>query len=370
MTLIASYPIPFSEWMANALYDPTDGYYETHTVFADQGDFVTAANLGGWAALAFADLIVWSWQSLGSPSSWALVEQGGGDGQLLLDVVRNIRHLNLPEPIIYSVEHCTAMRGRQSELFSQHGVAVMQCASLKGMPPLANAVLMSNELPDAFPVRRFVSRADGLHEMMVAQDGAHFVWQEHEAVLTDGPEIAPAIMGQWREGYVSEWNPNLASWLQHSAAVAQRSVLLCVDYGFAQREYYRPERSDGTLMGHARHQVVEDVLTMAGECDITAHVDFSALHRAAAGAGIAGQIFTPQWAWLAQSPSVQKRLAEVAVKGDLASVQAVAQAKRLMLPQGMGETFKLYLATHGIASVSPDYLRGFNRLQDLAAVAD
>jgi len=147
--------------------------------------------------------------------------------------------------------------------------------------------------------------------------------------------------------------------------LAERMVLLCVDYGFSREEYYRPERCDGALMGHAAHQVVEDVLAHPGKCDITAHVDFSALHHAAQQAGMESALFMPQWAWLAQSLSVQARMAKDAAKGDLASVQSVAQAKRLMLPQGMGETFKLYVATQGVAATRPDYMRSFDRLRDL-----
>ncbi|MDX8409072.1 MAG: SAM-dependent methyltransferase [Mariprofundales bacterium] len=357
--------IPFSDWMAMALYDPQGGYYESHEVFASKGDFVTAADLGGWAALAFADLIAWSWHHLGAPAEWALVEQGGGSGRLLVEVVELLKARDLPLPTFYSIEHCASLRARQSELFVQQGITVTQYATLAQLPSLRDVVLMNNELPDAFPVRRFVARSGMLHEMMVAWDGKCFVWQEEENVLADGPAITGATMACWPEGYTSEWNPNLAPWLKACAAVADRALLLCVDYGFSQQEYYRPERCDGSLMGHAAHQVVKDVLANPGDCDITAHVDFSALHGEAQQAGMEGSLFMPQWAWLAQSPSVQRTMAEVAARGDLASVQSVAQAKRLMLPQGMGETFKLYVATQGVAATRPDYLRSFDRLRDL-----
>jgi len=352
-----------------ALYDSDDGYYESDNLFASpdskNGDFVTAADLGPWASLAFADLIVWAWQQLGQPAAWTLVEQGGGSGRLLVDVVAALGTHNIPLPKLYAVERSASLLQRQQALYQDHAIEIEQCATLDQIPNLDVAILMSNELPDAFPVRRFVSRDGTLFEQMVAWNDHSFVWQDNTQPLHNGPEITSKIRAQWPQHYRSEWNPHLAPWLKQCAQVAEKSLLLCVDYGFTQQEYYRPERSDGTLRGHQRHQVVKDVLAEAGVCDITAHVDFTALLKAARAVGFQGSAFMPQWAWLAQSPSVQQQMVAKAAGSDLASLQAIAQAKRLMMPQGMGETFKLLVATKGIPPAVPDYLAPFDRLVSL-----
>jgi len=361
--------IGFDQWMAQALYDPDHGYYEGRQRFADpvgkQEDFVTAADLGPWASLAFADLILWSWQQLGSPAVWALVEQGGGSGRLLVDTLAILAGWEMAQPQVYAVERSASLRQHQRTLYDAKSVAITQCATTDQLPDLDAAVLMSNELPDAFPVRRFVAKNSLLYEQMVAWDGSKFIWQDATAPLPHPPNIATTIRTQWQDNYRSEWNPNLDQWIQSCSEIANKSIILCVDYGFSQQEYYRPERSDGTLMGHQQHQVVEHILAEAGACDITAHIDFTALLHAACTAGFHGTAFMPQWAWLAQSPSVQREMANKGAQSDLASVQAIAQAKRLMLPQGMGETFKLLVAAKGVTPTEPSYLAPFNRLSSL-----
>jgi len=360
--------ISFDQWMTMALYDGSHGYYEGSDIFntpdqKNSGDFVTAADLGPWASLAFADLITWSWQQLGEPASWALVEQGGGSGRLLLSI---IKILHLPSPTIYAIERSAQRRQQQQTLYQQHGIAIEQYATLDQLPSLEKAVLISNELPDAFPVRRFVAHDGNIVEHMVAWNGDSFVWKKESQPINSGPDIAAEIRSQWPNDYHSEWNPNLAPWLKQCAQVANKSLLVCVDYGFPQSEYYRPERNDGTLMGHRHHRVVENILAETGKCDITAHVDFTAMLKAANQVGFQGVAFMPQWAWLAQSPSVQQQMTTTAASRDLAAVQAIAQAKRLMLPQGMGETFKLLIASNNVATPTPHYLASFDRLASLS----
>ncbi|MDQ6964234.1 MAG: SAM-dependent methyltransferase, partial [Mariprofundales bacterium] len=355
--------------MELALYDADHGYYEAESRFADplgrEGDFITAADLGPWAAVAFTDLIVWSWQQLGEPAEWALVEQGGGSGRLLIDTLSRLAQQELPQPTTYSVERSAALRQRQQQLYATHGVTIHQHGSMEQLPQLDAAVLISNELPDAFPVRRFIHRDGVMYEQLVAWSGTDFVWQESDKPLQHAPDIPQSICNRWPNNYQSEWSDALSPWLNGCAAVANRSLLICVDYGFSQLEYYRPERSSGTLMGHRAHQVVERVLAHAGECDITSHVDFTALRNSAEGAGFQVVAFMPQWAWLAQSPSVQQEMVRRAADSSIASIQAVAHAKRLMLPQGMGESFKLLIATNSITPSTPDYLTPFNMLDRL-----
>ena len=61
--------------------------------------------------------------------------------------------------------------------------------------------------------------------------------------------------------------------------------MLFVDYGYVRREFYLPERNDGTLMAHYRHRAHDDPLYLPGLNDLTASVDFTALAEAGNSAG-------------------------------------------------------------------------------------
>ena len=98
----------------------------------------------------------------------------------------------------------------------------------------------------------------------------------------------------WPEGYTSEVNLGLAGWLQRSRPRSTRGVLLFVDYGLPRREYYAPERRDGTLLCHFRHRFHDDPFARPGLQDITAWVDFTAVAEAGCAAGLQLAGFTTQ----------------------------------------------------------------------------
>ncbi|MDX8401575.1 MAG: SAM-dependent methyltransferase [Mariprofundaceae bacterium] len=360
--------LPFDAYMEAALYEPELGYYERAEIFGEAGDFVTAADLGPWLALALADLIAWGWETLGRPGAWTLVEQGGGSGRLMRAVVEGLAARDLAPSEVLMIERSSRLREVQRETLADCGVTVVIDADPAMPAGREPVILFSNELPDAFPVRCF--RCDegggrGMREMGVAWQEGRFVWQAGGAV-EDGPVIAPEIRARWPEGYTSEWNPGLARWQRTLADGIARGFVFTVDYGYAQPEYYREGRIAGTLMGHRGHRVIEDVLTEPpGSCDITAHVDFTALTRAAAEAGFQPLFWMTQGGWLAQSPSVQERIRDLAASPTHEGMAMMAAAKRLMMPTGMGESFKILAQSRGLEAGRPPFLRDFDRLDRL-----
>jgi len=357
--------LPFDQFMRMALYEPSLGYYESQAVFGEAGDFVTGNQMGQWLSLGYSDLIEWGWRELGSPAQWTLIEQGGGAGQLLVDLCRELQQRGVVPSRIIAVEASEQMRERQQQRYVASGLDVDLYVSLEGVEEQDQCIFFCNELPDAFPVRSFIWQQGAALERGVAHSADGFVWQSGQPIDTAEIGIDGDVRARWPEGYVSEWNPNLETWQEQVATIMKRGFLFCVDYGYSQQEYYRSQRMEGTLMGHRAHQVVEDVLEMPGSCDITAHVDFTALSRAGRRAGLMPLCFMSQGGWLAQSPSVQAFVQALAADGGVESVQQLAHAKRLLLPFGMGETFKLMVQQTNVGEVAPAYLEQFNRMDDL-----
>ena len=96
----------------------------------------------------------------------------------------------------------------------------------------------------------------------------------------------------------------------------------------------------------------------AGEEDITAHVDFTALAEAAhaAGAGILG--YTTQAQFLVNC-GITEVLAETNAENALRYAPIAAQAQRLLSPAEMGELFKVLAVGKGPTGTRP--LVGFTR---------
>ncbi|MDQ6988887.1 MAG: SAM-dependent methyltransferase, partial [Mariprofundaceae bacterium] len=109
-----------------------------------------------------------------------------------------------------------------------------------------------------------------------------------------------------------------------------------------------------------------DVLQLSpGLCDITAHIDFSALKQAGESVGLQSYSYISQGAWLAHSPSIQQHLQHLAAHPTLESVAQISHAKRLMLPTGLGESFKLLIQGKGIEDTQCLTIASFNRCDTL-----
>lgn len=356
--------ISFEKFMQTALYEPELGYYESGEIFGAGGDFVTGPDLGPWLALGFADLILWGREKLGSPAGWTLLEQGGGSGRLLVSILDILGQKEALPSRIISVEKSDRLKAAQQALYQEHGYSVEQHSSLESLQPMENIIAFSNELPDAFPVRCLIKRGDELFERGVASDGTNFIWKDMPW-QGEGFDVDKVLVEAWPDGYVSEWNPHLELWQKSLSHLVGNGYAFCVDYGYTQQEYYRPQRMSGTLMGHKGHQVIEDVLNDPGSCDLTAHIDFTSVVRAGMKSGLQGSCFMSQGGWLAQSPLVQEEVQKLALAGTAESVSALAHAKRMMLPFGMGETFKLLIQGKGMPVEKPLYLSAFDHFSDL-----
>lgn len=358
--------ISFQDWMQAALYQPGLGYYQREEVFGAQGDFTTSTAMGKWLALGFVESIKKSWEALGKPQDWTLIEQGGGTGILLSDVLTKLEDIGLNPSQVFAVETSNSLRERQKNLYMAQHLDVHQVATLAEIRPVEVAIYFSNELPDAFAVRTFIWQQQSMIERGVDWDGQTFVWQNLDTISASEHQIPEAILQSWPEGYISEFNPHLASWQQSLAQLFNRGVVLTVDYGYSQKEYYRHQRIGGTLMGHHQHQAVDDVLKLSpGVCDITAHIDFSALKTVGERVGLKAYAYTTQGAWLAQTDLVQQRIQVLAEHPDHDSITEITFAKRLMLPNGMGESFKVFMQGKGLSHASSLQLPAFDRLTTL-----
>jgi SAM-dependent MidA family methyltransferase len=93
-------------------------------------------------------------------------------------------------------------------------------------------------------------------------------------------------------------------------------------------------------MAHYRHRTTPDVFIWPGLADVTAHVDFSAVARAAERGGLQVAGFTSQAAYLLGA-GILDRLMDVGEPGSIPFVRESAAVQKLVSPAEMGELFKV-----------------------------
>jgi len=311
-------PLSFRDFMEEALYHPEFGYYNsTRNPIGRQGDFYTSSDLdpifGKLLARKFAQMA----SALGvSPEAFTIVELGAGRGLLARQILEN--H-HFPYRIL---ERSAAMRERQRG--SLQGCDVEW---LEALPAGITGCVFSNEFFDALPVRRVICRNGALREIHVTSE-----FSEVEGDLQEPLDITLS------EGQLADINTDARRWIKAIGASLDRGYHLAIDYGYQDREFYARPR--GTLMCYWRHQAVEDPYLRIGEQDITAHVNFSDLIREGAAVGLTTEEFKTQMDFLVQL-GVLKELEALMPADTAEAIQRVMAVKKLVLPGGMGERFKV-----------------------------
>jgi len=300
-------PMPFARFMEIALYEPEAGYYtanrgedEVAAGPGRAGDFLTAPEghpIFGWAIARHLESL---WEAVGRPARFVVREYGAGTGALAAGILDGLRRTDsaLQEAIRYQA--VDASEARLALLRQRLGAAGL-AASLEpfDLRPEAGAIV-ANELLDALPVHRVEGGPDGaLLERFVtlAEDGGFDTSLGPPStpalaarLLAEGIELAP--------GQPAEVCLAIDAWVADATAGLAAGELLLIDYGYPAAELYRPERGS-TLRAYHRHRVHADPLVAIGRQDLTAHVDLTAVGRAAVAAGLAPIGTTTQARFLA-----------------------------------------------------------------------
>lgn len=332
----ATGPIPVADYMAVCLADPEYGYYMQREAFGRAGDFITAPEI----SQIFGELIgIWcvaAWEMMGSPRRFVLAELGPGRGTLMADLLRTsaIKPAFLKAADIHLLETSPRLIEVQKETLLPTGLAMHWHTRLADIPE-GPALFVANEFFDALPVHQFQWQDSRWTERVVGLDangalafGLRPVDQRPPGVpLPDGTivEASPAARAAMT---------TIAERLKRDGGAA-----LTIDYGAAQ------PGGKNTLQAVRAHKY-DDPLAAPGEADITAHVDFAALARAANEAGAVARPLMRQGEFLIRLGLVER--ANVLGRGkDAKTRDTIASAiERLAGPKAMGDLFKV-LAVSG-----------------------
>ncbi|MGH6837983.1 MAG: class I SAM-dependent methyltransferase [Methylocella sp.] len=349
-TIIENGPMSLETYMTLALAHPVHGYYAAKMPFGESGDFITAPEI----SQMFGELIgLWCvavWRAMGEPRPVLLAELGPGRGSLMADALRAARiapdflgaiDLNL-------VEMSEVLAASQREALKDLRVAASWHKAVEELPR-GPAIIVANEFFDCLPVRQFVRGQDGWHERLVGLDG------EGRLCFGLAPDAEPGLAAPGEPGHVFEAGHAGARLLTRLAAriAGQGGALLVIDYG-----YDTPGRGE-TLQAVKRHRFA-DPLRDPDEADLTAHVDFCGLSRAARAAGAEVHGPVPQGEWLARL-GIHERAAKLRQHADGRQRAAIDSAVLRLAGGGhgadtdMARLFKALAVTAPGLSVPPGF---------------
>lgn len=318
-------PIGLDRYMALCLGHPQHGYYMGRDPFGEKGDFVTAPEISP----LFGELVgLWlatSWEAMGKPTAFNLVELGPGRGTLMADILKAARVVpGFGEAArVHLVETSPVLRTMQRWKLPGE----VKWLDDFGQVPEGPLLLVANEFFDALPVRQFEMR--------------HAVWNERVMTLKGlGLRPAVGVNHAGKEGDIIELSPARSAVASDIGRRLKQNMgtALIIDYGHAKSGV------GDTLQALHKHKMVP-ITHLPGEADITSHVDFEALGHSLAKAGAKVAPLLTQRDFLLQM-GLEIRASVLAAKGSAAQVSMLQRVvSRLVDEDQMGKLFKVMVAT-------------------------
>jgi SAM-dependent MidA family methyltransferase len=347
--------LPLARYLDLVLYAPGLGYYVAGArKLGAAGDFVTAPELTPLFGASLATQVA---AILAATRSRELVELGAGSGALAAQLLRALDEAQALPSAYRILEVSPELRERQRATLAQAVPGLLERVTwLDALPERIGGAVVLNEVLDAIPPHVIVRRDGAWFERGVVPDPPPLALADRP--LHDARLVALAQARFPAEGdYASEVNPAAEALVGGLGRRLAEGALLVIDYGFAQPEYYHPQRDEGTLVGHYRHRVHADPLLWPGLSDLTAHVDFTAIADAGERAGLHVAGYTSQAAFLLAC-GILDRLAAVGDPRSMAYVRAAAAVQQLTSPAEMGELFKVLALARSDAIAWPGFALG------------
>lgn len=339
-------PITFAEYMRECLYHPVHGYYsqpETRK-FADYYTSVDVNPIfGRLLARQFAEM----WDRTGRPEEFVLVEAAAGTGRLAGHVLEFAQR-RLPEfygavryvAVERSPARCEQMKNRLATYIEQGRCSV----ELEVPARIAVGCVFSNELLDALPVHRVVLDGGELQEVWVTHDGTVFSEKLSPPSTCAIAEYFAAQEVSLRDGQQAEAGLEACDWIMEVGRRLERGFVLTIDYGHEASDLFDAHHMAGTALAYGQHRASEEFYAAAGQQDLTAHVNFTALRMWGERSGLTSLGMVSQTTFLlalGQGNDFADLYDEG--MGEAERVKARLQLKTLIFPEGMGERFQVMI---------------------------
>ncbi len=331
--------ISFRNYMNSCLYEPGLGYYTAgSTKFGASGDFITAPEVSSFFGQSLANQAADLFEQ---GLEKHILEFGAGTGKLCVDIIQRMNDQGIDWMSYQMLEPSSDLQQRQQQFIKQHLTTkdLNKIQWLSKLPEGFSGLVLGNEVLDAMPVNVVVKNQQWM-ELGVTFSDQKFEWVE----FSQNSEAVQRIQSidlhnELPDHYCTEVNLNYRPWFNSLQLSFDKAVVLLIDYGYEQHQYYHQQRTTGTLVCFYRHRVHPDPFVYPGLQDITAFVDFDAVADAAEGAGFSISGMTTQANFLMENGLLE--LSSLQSADEIQRLEIAQQIKTLTLPGEMGEKFKV-----------------------------
>lgn len=329
--------ISFNRFMEFALYDADFGYYSgSLRKFGEEGDFVTASEISIFFAKALCIQFKEIFQSLDKN----IIEIGAGSGKFALEVIQSLEADSESIDHYFILEISQSLRKQQYDLLIEHLPSNLfnKVQWVNEIPKKYEGIIFCNELLDAFPIDLIKKTLGNYFQKGVGVENSEFIWKDK--LIDDLSVYEQVNLESLPDNYLIEYSINIKNWINQINQSFSKGILLIIDYGFNDKEYFHDQRTQGTLMCHFKHYAHDKPLIHPGIQDITSHVNFSYVAREASKLGLQVKGFISQANFLINC-GILDLLEKVNIEDRALYMKSVSEIQKLLSPAEMGDLFKV-----------------------------
>jgi len=328
--------ISLDKFIDKSLYDKSRGYYIKKNPIGKQGDFITAPNISIMFSEMLAIWIIAFWQKLNSPKIINIVELGGGNGEMIYQILKSIKNFNKFKlsAKFYILEKSPYLKKIQKSKIKNNDVIWIDNIKKVSSNP---SIFIANEFFDALPIKQFIKKKIWYEK---------FIYKKNNKlgfidIKTKKLKIEK-ILGQkiHKDNNFIEYSPLAFKTLNVISKIVKKynGGILIIDYGYEKKEMINSLQS---VKNHKKVNFLKDIYNS----DITHMLNFDFYKKKIKKMKLDSIQLTNQREFLLKMGILER--AEIISKNVSFSKKAdlYYRLKRLIDHDQMGSLFKVLFAT-------------------------
>ena len=264
--------LPVDKFLEKVLFAKKIGYYSSNIPFGNKGDYVTAPGLSNLFSEIIGIWFVSSWNTLGKPKKFNIVELGPGDGNLTKVLIKTFK--NFPEfnkaTSIFLYEKSNLLKNLQKKNINSTKVKwINNFSNIKNGP----VIFFGNEFFDAIPIKQFIHKNGFLFEKYYSLKKDNTIKEIYKKASIKDKAQLKKFETLKNLKFIEFPKLGLDELKKMVKKVSKLSGgLLLIDYGYSKINNKNTLQS---LMKHKRNNLLDNL----GKADITSLVNFSLLNE-------------------------------------------------------------------------------------------
>ena len=264
--------LPVDKFVENVLYSKKIGYYSSKIPFGRSGDFLTAPGISNLFSEIIGIWLVTTWNTLGRPKKFNIVELGPGDGSLTKILLKTFKQFPLfnKADSISLYEKSNLLKNLQKKNIDSLKVKwIRNFSNIKKGP----VVFFGNEFFDAIPVKQFSRKRNLLFEKYYSLNKENKIDEVYKKASSKDVSYIKKFKILKNLKFVEFPKLGLDELNKVIKKISKlEGGLLLIDYG-----YLKPKNKN-TLQSLKKHQR-NNLLNNLGKSDISSLVNFKLLNE-------------------------------------------------------------------------------------------